>query len=89
MKINKTIIIGTTPTAETYNCICETWQRKERSCLSCGTIWQAFARRHSNKDIVLFQKAIQKRNGVLMVQDRKAKIVDFANQTIDQIQNNI
>ena len=84
MKITKNIIIGTTPTAETYNCVCETWQRKERSCLSCGSIWQVFAGRHSNKDIVLFQKAIQKRNGVLMDYiDRKAKIVDFANQTID------
>ena len=77
MKINKNIIIGTTPTAETYNCICETWQRKKRSCLSCGTIWQAHAGRHTNKDVALFQKAIQKRNGVLMVQDRKAKILNL------------
>ena len=77
MKIKKNIIIGTTPTAETHNCICETWQREERSCSLCGVIWQVYAGRHTNKDIALFQKAIQKRNGVLLVQDRKAKIVNL------------
>mgnify|MGYP003654948046 CR=1 FL=1 len=77
MKITKNIIIGTTPTAETHNCICETWQRKERSCLSCGTIWQVFAGRHSNKDIAFYQKRIQKQNGVLIVQDRSAMVIKF------------
>lgn len=71
MKINKNLIIGTTPTAETNNCTCK------KSCLSCGLVWQVFAGRHTNKDISLFQKQIIKRNGVLMVNDRKAKIVQF------------